>query len=452
MLSEEEAVMLALRRNPTLDVARRERNVALIEAERARPAFRPQVSATGSQILRTPRVDLPGRPDDVVLPNSISRLEVGVRQPLYQFGVGSAPTQRANAMASAARTDFRKAELDTVLQTREAFLSLQRARALNGVAGRGVELAQENLRLTRLLLERGFQAEVDVLEAERALAEAESGKLRADNGVALARANLNRVMGRAIDAPFAAGDAPGLPPDPGPLSGLLPQALARRPEVQSLRHNIQAAEAGIKLARSTGQPRVDLEADYALQTKTALLPQSGFAAGVSVTIPLWDGGARRRTVREAEERLGQLQSALAGLEGGISLEVEQQRLAMGEARARLAVAERTVASAQKVHEITVLKLERGQAVQAEVLRTRLALESALGSRAEAENDLRLARARLDRALGEGPAADPGSGGREPDAKPSPGGPPAAPPSSGALEPATPAPARTETDRRVSGAE
>src|SRR5688500_17833104 len=85
-LTADQPVALALKNSPTLEVARREMNVDLLEADRARPAFRPEVSATASQIMRTPRVDLPGRRDEVVLPNSISRFEVNVRQPLYQFG------------------------------------------------------------------------------------------------------------------------------------------------------------------------------------------------------------------------------------------------------------------------------------------------------------------------------------------------------------------------------
>src|SRR5262245_45771533 len=86
LLSLADAISMALRQNPTLEVARRERNVGRIEADRNRPAFRPEVTATASQLFRTPRVDLPGEPDEVVLPTSISRLEILARQPIYQFG------------------------------------------------------------------------------------------------------------------------------------------------------------------------------------------------------------------------------------------------------------------------------------------------------------------------------------------------------------------------------
>lgn len=400
-LTVDEAVALALKNSPTLEVARRERNVDLLEADRARPAFRPEVSATASQTLRTPRVDLPGRPDEVVLPNSIARLEISIRQPLYQFGAGKAPAERASAMAAAARSDYRTAELDTALEARESYLNIVRAEAMGDVARRGLELAKRNVELTRLLIERGFQADVDLLSAQRSEAEAESGRLQAENGVALAKANLNRVLGRPLDTEITLGAAGELPGEPGTLAELSARAFRRRPEIEALRHNMEAAEAGIKLAKASRLPRVSAEAAYALQTETALVPRSGVAAGLSITAPIFNGPVDRYTVKQAEERLKQLQSALRAREQGVELEIERQRLALSEARARIALAQREIEAAEKAYEIKVLSLERGRSIQDEVAKARLDLTRALANRTTAENDLRLARARLDRALGEG---------------------------------------------------
>jgi len=408
VLPLEEALTLALRNNPTLAIARHERNVGLIDADRARPGLRPEVTATASQIVRGPRVDLPGKPDDVVLPNSISRLELGLRQPVFQFGAGDAPGKRANAMAAAARSDYRKAELDTVQEVREAYLLIVRTRALAEIATNGVLLARENVRMTRVLVDGGFQAQVDLLDAERGLAEAESQELQARNGVELARANVNRLLGRAIDTPFEVGASGELPADVAALEELTARAMRQRPEAETLRHQIEAAEAGIRLAKASRQPRVTVDLAYALQTQTVLVPKSGVSAGVSVSLPIFNGPAHRYTVREAEERVAQLKSGLSALEQGISLEIQRQRLAIQEARARISANQRAVASAEKAYEITQARLERGRAIQLEVLNARLNLQRARGSIAEAEGDLRLADARLQRALGLGPTLEAGN--------------------------------------------
>ncbi|MGV3724324.1 MAG: TolC family protein [Actinomycetota bacterium] len=402
VLTQAEAIRMALQDSPTLAMARHERNVGLIDADRNRPAFRPEVTASASQTVRTPRVDLPGRLNEVVLPNAISRLEIGLRQPLFQFGAGGAPARRANAMAAAARSDYRKAELDTVQEVREAFLAAVRASEMSVIAAYGVELSRENVRVTRLQEERGFVAQVDVLDAVRAEAEAESQALQAANGAALARANLNRLLGRPIDTPFAVAAPDDLPADPGPLAELTGQAMRQRPEAETLRHQIEAGEAGIALAKAAGQPRVNLEAAYALQTPTALVPRSGIGVGLSITAPIFNGAVRRFSVREAEERVAQLRSALTSLEQGVALEIQKERLALQEARARITASERGVAAAEKAYEITRARLERGRALQVEVQNGRLSLERARAARAGAIIDLHLAHARLQRALGLGP--------------------------------------------------
>src|SRR5206468_583582 len=89
--------------------------------------------------------------------------------------------------------------------------------------------------------------------AEQSLAEAQSGAVRARNGVNLAIANLNRLLGRTIDAPATLEPVQGLPPEPASTAELLPEAMRQRPEAVALRARIEAAEAGAPLgARGAG--------------------------------------------------------------------------------------------------------------------------------------------------------------------------------------------------------
>jgi outer membrane protein len=403
---EREAVSVALQQSPALEVARRELNVALIQAERAGPKLFPQVNATAGQIAQTPRVDLPGRKDEVVLPNFASRVAIELHQPVFQVGVKKPAEQRSEALAAAARSDFRKAELDTITQVREAYLGLIRAAEMTDVAQRGVELAKENIRLTRLLRERGSQADVDVLEAERAELEAQSNLAEVERGVVLARANLNQLLGREIDTPVSPALEKDLPPAPPALDELKQKAFAQRPEILGLKANIVAAEAGVELARKQSKPRVNFDASYVVQTETALLPGNGFSAGLSITMPLFDGTLRRYNVEEAKERVKQLQGVLAQAERGVEVELQSARTAMDTARRRIVLADKSVQKAQEAYDITLLRMERGRAIQAEMLNARLSLQRAMTDRCNALNDLHLARVRLDRALGEGPTSVP----------------------------------------------
>jgi outer membrane protein TolC len=398
-LTLEAAVALALRESPVLEIARRELNVALLAAEQARPAFRPHVVASASQRLNTPRVDLPGRPDDVVVPGSHSRFEVELRQQLYQFGAGRAPEKRAEALALAAHAVFRRAELDLAREVHEAFLNAAYAESAAALALTGLEVARGGVAQTRLLVERGLQSQLDLLEAERSEAEAEAREIQARNAAVLAHAALNRHLGRPVASVIRCGDPGPLPGPPRSLDELLQVALQTRPELAVLHHNIAAAEAGIRLARASRLPRVDLEAGYALQTETVLNARSSAFGGVTISAPLFSAQALRYTVREAEERLAQLRASLAAQEQAVALEIEQQRLAIQEALARDAAAGRAIKAATQARDITILRRERGLATQLEVETARLNLERAQGEREGARHALRLAHARLARATG-----------------------------------------------------
>src|SRR5262245_16527545 len=88
-LGAEEALTLcgsiaaALENNPQLAAARHARASARIEAERFKPAFRPDLQASLSQIARGPRLEFPKRNEQVtVLPNLRTKLELDLQHPV----------------------------------------------------------------------------------------------------------------------------------------------------------------------------------------------------------------------------------------------------------------------------------------------------------------------------------------------------------------------------------
>jgi outer membrane protein TolC len=351
----------------------------------------------------------------VVLPSSISRLEVGARQPVFQFGVGDSAAQRARAMEQVADAELRRAELDTALSVREAFLAAARARALRAVAAKGLDAALQHQQLGKAMVAAGALAPAFALDFDRGVAEARATVSTAESGAAIAMGNLNRQLARPIESQMQLDEPPSLPPDPEPQGRLQARALAGRPEAATVRASIQQALAGIRLARAQRLPHVSIEVSLALQTPTALLPGQGLSAGVSVRMPLFAKAVQRQSVREAEERLEQAKVGLQALEAAIALEVYQHRLGMLDARSRIGSGEAAVQAAEQAASVKLLLIERGRATPSEQMSAELAVTKSRADLAGARFDLHLARARLDRALGEGLPADastpPAAGGR-----------------------------------------
>lgn len=393
---------LAREQSPRLAAARHARNSQALEANAARPGFRPEVMAGIDQTFRSPRLDLPGKSDAVVIPNSLTRISLNVRQPLLQFGAGDAPRRRAEAMLGQADEELRAEELDLMREVADAYLAAAEARAGLRVARDGVRVAREAVALVELLRERGLRSDLDVLEVKRSLSEAEVAEIRAATGERAALVNVNRLTGRDAEAELRLREPDGLPTPPAPLTELLRTARERRPELRQLRHALEAAGAGLQLAKASRQPRLDLEVGLSRQNETVLTPRNSVSAGFAITAPLFEGPGRRAAVGQATERVGQLRAHQQALEAGIRAEIEQYRLADADARARLAVSARSVETAQQVYEITRARFERERAIPADLESARLAVGRVRLTQTAAEFDIRRSEVGLRRAVGSFP--------------------------------------------------
>jgi outer membrane protein TolC len=229
----------------------------------------------------------------------------------------------------------------------------------------------------------GVAKPVDSNTAEAQVAEAQSGMTRAEGAAALARLNFNRTIGRALSTPVTIAQIAAMPIIPAAAEEAIARAIRARPEILLLERNLDAARAGIVLARAQSQPSVNARGQLTEQTPNAFQHEHYYAATLEVRWPLIDGGKARQDSREAKAQTSRLQALLDDARQGIALEVSQawQKMREAESRMRLAQtqrkgAEATEMVAEKAYEVgrgTVLEV---QAAQREV---RSARSSELGA-------------------------------------------------------------------------
>lgn len=380
--------------------ARFEAQAAQTQTDRERPRARPTLTAQAQGALQGPRVTFPRGTggDATVLPERYGRVELMLEQLLYRPGLGAA-RERYGAQTQAHAWERRRTENDVIWEARRAYFQLLTAQAMEEVARGGVEMAQRHLRWTRDMLEAGLSAERDVKASEADLAEAEQGAIKAENGLALARANLNRVLGRAPDAPLTTAPPPPPPDLPHSLAASVTLALARRPEIRLLEENLRAARAGAALAGAQAQPTLSARATAVRQTPSAFADENYYAASLVLTWNLLDAGRTRADVQEAKARVGQMEALLEEAKLGIRVEVEKAWRDMREAKARLEAAERQVAAAEAAREVSELRYQVRAATQLEVSGALFQALKARANRAQALFDLHLASADYAHATG-----------------------------------------------------
>ncbi len=397
-LTVADALRIARQSSPRLRAARCAADAARVEADRDRPVARPTVTFTAEGTLQGPTVTFPrsGSEDATVLRDRYGKVELRAEQTIWRPGLGAA-RERFAAQMRLAQWDYLRAESDLMLEVRRAYHDLALARAMGSVAAEGLDVARKHRTLIADMLQAGLSSERDLKAADADAAEAEQGVTQAQNGVALAEGNLNRLLGRSGSAheQLDTGQPPVLAERPDALQQ---QAQDRRPELNLLREGIRAAGAGAQLARTQDKPALAARATAAQQTPSAFVDRSYFAGGLALTWNLLDGGKTRADAREADARLAELRAQLDEAILGIRLEVEKAWRDMRDAQARIEAADRQIEAAGAALTISEARYEARMATQLEVAGASFGVTRARGNREQALHDLYAADAELKHAV------------------------------------------------------
>jgi len=207
----------------------------------------------------------------------------------------------------AAQYDYDTVSSNIRLNLRKAFVALLRAYDLLEISEDITERRQKNLEMVQLRYEAGREHKGALLTAQADLAGAEYDVAVADRSIELSQRELLRELGRAGYRPIE--------PE-GTIVAKLPraakpdfEALAiQTPFLKELIARKEAARLNVNVARSYFFPEV--YADAAVNKNDSVWPprDDEWSAGVSVSLPLFEGGSRIAEVKKARAGLRRAQA------------------------------------------------------------------------------------------------------------------------------------------------
>ncbi len=190
------------------------------------------------------------------------------------------------------------------LRLRNAFVDLLKEQELLKITGDIAVRRRDSLELIRLRYEAGREHKGALLTAEANLAQAEADVLQARRSIDLAQRRLNKELGRTqfvpvqIEGNFEVSDTQPEQPDFGQLAVTTPFLL-------ELTARKEAAAYRVLSAKADYFPKVFAKADVG-RSESAWPPgNASWSAGVTVTLPLFDGESRRALVKQSESLLAQ---------------------------------------------------------------------------------------------------------------------------------------------------
>ena len=355
-LTLKEALRLAYKANPTLQVTRIEELIAGQEVVRARSGFFPQVKAEASQtILDDPtKFSIKGAgsstPGGVTFPmtnRNYWSTKVSVDQTIFDFWATPSRYQAAVLGKAATRLDTAQTRDNIFLTVCQGYFRVLRAEKLVTVAQQEVTQLKDHLKIARDQYEFGVATYNDVLQAEVALADAEQRLITANNDVINLRSSLNKVLGLPIAAPTALKEEKELAAPTGDLTQATDQALKRRSDLKASQNRIQQSEKVITQTRAGHFPRFFAQAGHTYQENDLYLHGSQYFAIFGMQWNLFSGLDTRAQVAQARERLTQLKVQYKDLGEQVRLDVQTSYLGLKETADRIRVTEKAVAQGEE---------------------------------------------------------------------------------------------------------
>lgn len=357
--------------------------------------FNSTVSGSNASVLQPP----PAQETFGTLQNTLTvPLPLGRRS---NFAVRQADEQLLAAQAS-----FQSARLALAGQVTTAFYDLLRKQALLAAAQETRNQAAREFSDAQKRNRAGDAAQLDVLQAQVPLANAEANLGRAEADVIIAQQTLNDVIGQPLDAPVSIADVVGPPPT---LLYTLAQArafaLSRSAEVRAADATIRASKAALEAARLYREPLFSLQAiDIRSSDQTSFSREDTLQA--AVTVPLSDGGLGQAQIREAEAALSQVQAQALSARKSALVGISAAYLTEGSARAQAVAALAARAIAQLTYDKTVRGYQNGLFPLVVVLNAQNALAQARIAYIQALYDAASAESALESAVGGATATPP----------------------------------------------
>ncbi|HET8934804.1 MAG TPA: TolC family protein [Polyangiales bacterium] len=318
--------------------------------------------------------------DDAFLPAARYGTMLDLRSNLYDFGRTSAAVDAAEAEARAEQAEQQNARAESVRDVRAGYVRWVTAYALWTIAQRTQLAAAESVARTRAAIEEGARRAADQtaaesgegfaqLELERATAELESA--RADLGF-IAASDLGPNAIPADDVLNA------VPVEPESLG------LGQKARRDVLREQQAAASALARAHDHALTPVLSANAQAGVQgLNERLFPV--YRVGVSLLVPLWDGGSEAALRAQAQARGAQLSAQAEELERAEARARARSRTLKNQADRRIAVADKLLA----ICRTRVSQLEAASPLGAA---SYVELADARSAAARAETELVLARA------------------------------------------------------------
>jgi outer membrane protein len=417
-LSVADCVNLALRQNSTILKGKSELEAAYGVVVQTRAIAIPKLRAGANYEKLEPTAveTFPRVPANIISPFpeviGDQRWAGNIRlvQSVYEGGRMRSALRSARLTKEQALLQYQAVIADTLLAVRVAYADVLLAEQQVTVQEASVKLLTTELEDQQRRFQAGTVPRFNVLRAEVEVANARPRLIRARNANRIGKNNLVNLLGYDLprdvweDIPLRLTDTLEPAPWDIQLPSAIAQALEGRPELSALRKSVGLARESLVSAKGLWKPSVQVFTGYSSRNSSfsddLTRDVSGWIAGAQASWDIFDGLYTKGRIDQARGLLHRAEYDLEDNSRRVELEVRTAYSNFIEARELLESQKKVQEQAEEALRLATVRSGAGTGTQLDVLNAQTALTEARTTQVLAMRDYTVARARLERAIGQ----------------------------------------------------
>lgn len=341
------------------------------------------------------------KPRDLNKPGSHNDLNTRIEMllPIYNGGKIAGYQQQATAMLHAAQQGDQAVQQMLTYFVYEAYEGVHAARSFIQVAEQALVAADAYVNTTQNLVRQGVVVRSELLSAQAHHAEMELMFEQAKNQELLALDGLRTLMGLSADAPLDVAQRVSIDLPNLTLDQMIQLAIDANPQLIAMRHQTQASQAAVRVAKSDAMPSFNLMARSDWNDDSIGFSAHSYTLAAVASWTISDFGLTDRAVDQANASVREQQARVHAEEQKVRMGLLQAWREYQNALKKVESSQAAVDYASEAQSLIARRYETGVATMTEVLAGQAQLDKARAELVAAQLSVNMQKAQLLLATG-----------------------------------------------------
>ena len=294
-----------------------------------------------------------------------NNLSLNLEQPIFTYNKTKMQLKRLEFNLEKAKIQYALAQLNIEKNVTSAFYGVYQAYKRLVTAREAFQSQKENYELIKNKVEQGLIAQEELFQAEVTLATNENSLADTEMSYENTKDQFKQTLGLPLDIDISILPNIQIDPVQVDVNQAVKYALDQRMEIRQQQIAIEEGIFSLIEAKDNNKFKGSISARVGLMGQGDKFngafskPDDNETIGVTLTVPLWDWGARKANIRSSELSNENTEISKAEERKSIMLDVRQLCRELPKLLRQIDIARQTVSNAERTYDINVEKYRNG---------------------------------------------------------------------------------------------